>query len=160
MENGKTFGFVSDSYVKYADVVFGGKPITIMVRITGWKHAAIYPPMIMFKNNSLSYPIRGVAENVPDVIYRTSPEVWVDSKVFVEWLAVQREILIQSEERWRTLFVGNCSSHVENEDVKIRLQKLKTNLRKLIPCGTHFFKAAGSFPCKTKNFMEQAMEGL
>ena len=33
MDNRKTLGFVGDKHIKYADVVSGGDPITLMVRL-------------------------------------------------------------------------------------------------------------------------------
>lgn len=45
MENGKTFGFKGDPYVKYADVASGGDPITLMVRFSGGANARIKAPM-------------------------------------------------------------------------------------------------------------------
>ena len=78
MDNGKTLAFIGDKEVKYADVVSGGEPITMMVRITGGKNSMICPPMLIFKNQNRSYPIRGVADNVPGVCYRSSPRGWMD----------------------------------------------------------------------------------
>lgn len=69
MDNGKTLGFKGDNHVKYADVVSGGDPITMMVRLTGGPSARIEAPMLIFKNQNRLYPIRGVSDNVPGVCY-------------------------------------------------------------------------------------------
>lgn len=64
MDNGKTLGFIGDDQMKYADVVSAGEPIKMMVRISGGRGASIKPPMIIFKNNNRSYPVRGVPDTV------------------------------------------------------------------------------------------------
>lgn len=50
MDNGRTLGFKGEQEVKYADVVSGGDPITLMVRLTGGKNARIETPFLIFKN--------------------------------------------------------------------------------------------------------------
>lgn len=71
MDSGKTLGFIGDNDVKYGDVVSGGDPITMVVRLTGGKNAMIQKPMLIFKNQSRSYTIRGVADNIGGVSYRS-----------------------------------------------------------------------------------------
>lgn len=44
MNNGKKIGLIGDQYVKYAAVVSGGEPITMMVRLSGGVQATIHPP--------------------------------------------------------------------------------------------------------------------
>ena len=141
LDNGKTRGFIGDNHVKYADVVSGGEPITMMLRITGGRRALMQPPMLIFKNNSRSHPIRGVPDDVPEVSYRSSPKGWMDAHTWKEWLTEPRVIPIQSGETWRTLFVDNCVSHVEDEIGSGHLKKLKTLLRKLVPAATDLVQA-------------------
>lgn len=57
MDNGRTLGFCGENIIKYAGFVSGGDPITMMVRITGGKHASIQPPQLIFQNASRSNPI-------------------------------------------------------------------------------------------------------
>lgn len=44
--------FIGDKEVKYVDKVSSGKPIMMMVRITGERNVTVCPPMLIFKNRS------------------------------------------------------------------------------------------------------------
>lgn len=145
MDNGKTLAFIGDKEVKYADVVSGGEPITMMVRLTGGKNASIQPPMIVFKNQSRSYPIRGLQDNVPGVCYRSSPKGWMDYKTWIEWLSEPRAIKKKVNGKKRTLFVDNCSSHVQNDYVTSLLTSINTELEKFPPQATDLVQPADSF---------------
>lgn len=57
--------FIGDKNIKYTDVLSGGEPITMMVRISGGHRATIHPPMIIFKNLKRSYPVRGSKDSMP-----------------------------------------------------------------------------------------------
>eukprot|EP00171_Calliarthron_tuberculosum_P021226 IDg21226t1 len=74
MDNGKTLGFCGAMEVKYGDVMSGGDPITTTIRLTGGLAAMIQPPMLIFRNKTRSYPIRGVPDDLPGVCYRTGPK--------------------------------------------------------------------------------------
>lgn len=50
MDNRKKLGILGKNDVKYADFVYGGETITMMVRLSGGTHAAIHLPMPIFKN--------------------------------------------------------------------------------------------------------------
>lgn len=145
MDSGKTLGFIGDNHVKYADVVSGGDPMTMMVRISGGVNAMIHPPMIIFKNGNRSYPIRGIPDNVPGVCYRSSPKGWMDSTVWKEWLSEPRAIRNMDGENSRALFVDNCSSHGCNDDVEVALQRINTKLYKLPANATDLVQPADSF---------------
>ena len=80
MDNGRTLGFCGDEDIKYVDFVSEGEPITMMVCITGGKHALVEIIMLIFQNAKHSHPIRGVPDNVPGVCYRSSPKDWMDSE--------------------------------------------------------------------------------
>lgn len=145
MDNGKTLGMIGDNDVKYADVVSGGEPITMMVRLSGGRHAAIHPPMLIFKNVNRSYPIRGVEDSVPGVCYRASPKGWMDSQVWSAWLSDTRAITALPAQRQRILYVDNCSSHVFNPTIESQLANIRTTLRKLPPNATNLVQPADSF---------------
>ena len=55
MDNGRTLGFRGDDNVKYADVVSGGVGMTMVVRLTGGPHAAICPPFMIFRTQSVVF---------------------------------------------------------------------------------------------------------
>lgn len=141
MDNGRTLGFIGDNDVKYADVVSGGEPITMVVRLTGGVNASIQPTMLIFKNQARSYPIRGVVDDVPGVSYRSSPKGWMDSRVWPEYISSLKKKGVRS----RQLFVDNCSSHVEDEEVNSRLTSTNTILRKLPANATDIAQACDSF---------------
>lgn len=144
-DNGKTLGFIGDNHVKYADVVSGGEPMTMMVRISGGVHATIHPPMIIFKNDKCSYPIKGVPDTVPGVCYRTSKKGWMDSVKWMEWLLEARAIHRMHGDQRRSLFVDNCPSHGLSDEVNEALKTINTVLYKLPPNATDLVQPADSF---------------
>lgn len=145
MDNGKTLGFIGDNDVKYLDVVSGGEAITMMVRISGGPNATILPPMLVFKNASRSYPIRGVPDNVPGVTYRSSPKAWMDRKVWAEWFSEPRTFTPRVDGHTRLLFVDNCSSHAVDADLQAMLLRLRTDIHKFPPNATDLVQPADSF---------------
>ena len=145
MDNGKTLGFVGDKHVKYADVVSGGDPITMMVRLSGGRYAQIYPPMIIYKSQMRSNPIRGEPDNVPGVCYRSSPKGWMDGRVWHDWLCEPRAISALPSERQRVLYVNNCSSQSEGPRAAQCLREINTTMQKLPPNSTYLTQPADSF---------------
>ena len=145
MDNGRTLGFAGDNNVKYADVVSGGEGMTMVVRITGGPYARIEPPMIIFCNSKRSYPIKGVADNVPGVSYRTQPKGWMDREVFVQWLQNERAIRADPLGRKRVIFLDNCGGHNETIQAQRALQKLNATIRFLPPNSTDLCQPAYSF---------------
>ena len=89
----------------------------MMVRVTGGVHARIEAPMPIFQNPNCSYPIRGVPDDVAGVCYRSGRKGRMDGRVFAEWLAEPRAIRRDIYGQNRTLFVDNCSEHIETEAV-------------------------------------------
>lgn len=147
MDNGKTLGLKGDRHVKYADVVSGGDPITMMVRLTGGPNARIDPPILIFKNDNRSYPIRGVPDNVPGVCYRSQPKGWMDGELLREWLSEPRAIEALPMRRQTVLYVDNCSSHNNsnnNSRVQRCLHSIRTTMQKFPPNATHLVQPADS----------------
>ncbi|CDF38688.1 unnamed protein product [Chondrus crispus] len=144
MDSGRTIGLRGDENVKYAYVVSGDERITMMVRITGGPHACI-APMLVFKNENCSYPIRAVPDTVPGVCYRSGKKGWMDNRVFQEWLSEPRAIRALQNTQRRVLFVDNCSGHNENESVQKCLGEIKTELRKFPLNATDLVQPADSF---------------
>lgn len=60
--------------MKYVDLISGGEPVTMIVRLYGGGNAKIHPPMIAFKNINGPYLIRGVHDINPGLCYRSSPK--------------------------------------------------------------------------------------
>lgn len=145
MDNGRTVGMRGDEHVKYADVVSGDEGITMMVRVTGGARAAIQTPMLVFKNDNSSYPIRGVPDTVPGVCYRSGKKGWMDGRVFKEWLTEPRAIAALPGGRRRVLYVDNCSGHNTTPGVEEALKGINTELRKLPPNATDLVQPADSF---------------
>lgn len=69
-DNGRILGFFGNNVVKYADVVSSGQSMTLMVRISSGRRAIIEDPMMIFANADMSYPIRGLPDNVVGACYR------------------------------------------------------------------------------------------
>ena len=82
----KTIGLVVDEEFKYCNVVLGGQVMKMVLQMTGVPNAKIHPPMIIFENDACSYPIQGVNKDVLGLLYRSGPWVWIDKRVFTEWL--------------------------------------------------------------------------
>lgn len=57
MDNGEKLGFKGGTHMKYADLVSGGDPIILMVRLCGGLTAHIEAPMVISKNNNRFYLI-------------------------------------------------------------------------------------------------------
>jgi hypothetical protein len=145
MDNGKTLGFRGDDDVKYADVVSGGESMTLVVRITGGVDAHIEAPMIIFQNPGRSYPIQGVADDIPGVCYRTGPKGWMDRTVFPQWLMERRAYQPDLYGRTKTVFLDNCGGHNSTPDLEAALDRTRTKLAFLPPCSTDLCQTADSF---------------
>ena len=87
MDNGRTLSFSGESEVKYADVVSGGEGVTIMVRLSGGRDARVQNTFMVFKNSSRSYPIRGVPDDIPGILYGSGQKGWMDTKIIPQWLS-------------------------------------------------------------------------
>jgi len=128
MDDGKTLSVIGSQDVRYADVSSGGVGMTMVVRITGGRDASIQPPLMIFENNSRSYPIRCVADDVPGVSYRTGPKGWMDQQVFLQWLSEPRAIKKDTYGRKRTIFLDNCSGHNSNFQQLQQLNAINSEL--------------------------------
>lgn len=86
MDNGRMLGFRGDDAVKYADVVFGGLGMTMVVRVSGGSNGIIHSPFMIFQNDKCSYLIRGCLDNVLGVSYRTTKKGFMTGIIWNEWL--------------------------------------------------------------------------
>ena len=71
MDNGRTLDIRREQVIKYTDVVFEEEVMTSVVQVTRGVRAKIKAPMVIFTNSNKSYPIRGIADNIPQVIYQS-----------------------------------------------------------------------------------------
>lgn len=85
VDDGRTMGLRGDDEVRYANVVFGGEGMKMMVRISGGNRTLFEIPFMILKNNHSNYPIQGVPDVIPGVCYRNGPKEWIDRRVMVEW---------------------------------------------------------------------------
>ena len=85
VDNGRTLGFRGDSTVRYAEVVFGGDSMTMVIQISGGRWAMIEAPMLIFTNTNENYPIRGLEDNVLGMYYRMGPKGWMDQTIFPQY---------------------------------------------------------------------------
>lgn len=145
MDNGKSLGFKTEEHIKYEDVVSGGYPITMIVRITEGPSAIIETPMVIFKNRNRFYPIRGIHDDVPGVCYRTGPKDWMDKTVFKEWVSEPRAIKALPSDRQRILFVDNYRAHKVHKNTNSRHQNIRTTLQKFLQNSTHLIQPADKF---------------
>jgi hypothetical protein len=56
-DNGRTFGFKGDKYVKYVEMVSCGIGMTMVVKVTGGQGTKITAPFVMFQNPKSKYSI-------------------------------------------------------------------------------------------------------
>lgn len=55
--NNRTLGFAGESEIEYADVVSGGKYLTMVIRLGGGRDARFQCPFMVFTNRNCSYLI-------------------------------------------------------------------------------------------------------
>lgn len=84
LNNGGTLSMKGDVDFKFSDVFNGDQGMTMMVMLGGGSKSSIGVPFMIFQNPNSSYPILGVADNIPGVVYRSGPRCWMDSRVFCE----------------------------------------------------------------------------
>ena len=145
MDNGSTLGFTGDEEVKYADVVSGGEGMNMLVRLSGGRDATIEPPFMVFKNKDRNYPMRGTADNIPGVAYRTGPKGWIDTTVLPQWIRERRVMWRLPDGRKRVLFLDNCSGHNQTEEQISAFLEINTELRYFPPNTTHLLQPCDSF---------------
>lgn len=58
-----------DEFVKYADVVSGSDGMTMMLMLGRCTHSTITTPIMVFQNPTCNYPIKGISDSVPGVIF-------------------------------------------------------------------------------------------
>nr|CCA17904.1 predicted protein putative [Albugo laibachii Nc14] len=101
--NGRTFGFVGEKQIKYADVVSGGEGIMMVVRLSSGPGARILPMMIIFTNQESSHPIRGVPDSTLGACYRSGPKGEMTNRTFHDYLGEWRAMMSDGHGR-RNLF--------------------------------------------------------
>jgi hypothetical protein len=100
---------------------------------------------MIFTNENCSYPIRGVADNIGGVCYRSGKKGWMDQRVFREYLGERRAIWGDLQGRVKTLYVDNCSGHLSDEECTEELSKINTRIRFLPANATDLCQPADSF---------------
>jgi hypothetical protein len=65
-DNGRTLGFRGNTHVKYADVVWGGESMTLVVRSPGGRRYAIEDLMLIFTSVGRSFPMKSIPDNISD----------------------------------------------------------------------------------------------
>lgn len=117
MKRPRILGFRGEGTLKYADVVSGGESMTLVLRISGGANAKLHPAFLIFQNDRRSHPIRGVADDVPGVSYRSSPKGWMDRVTFKEYMKEPRAISPHPYGRKQHLFLDNCTSHIPDPEL-------------------------------------------
>ncbi|KAK1948488.1 hypothetical protein P3T76_000777 [Phytophthora citrophthora] len=141
-DNGKTLGFCGDDTVKNADAVSGGEGMTMVVRISGGASAHIHPPMMIFTNSEGKYPIQGVPDKTPGVCYRSSKKGWMTQKLFREYLKERRAIRADVRGRKKTVYLDNCSGHLDVSECRAELDAINSDLKFPPPPRTRLISAS------------------
>lgn len=144
-DNGKTLGFSGETSIKYADVVSGGEGMTMVVRISGGPSARVHPPLMIFMNAAGNYPIHGVPDKTPGVCYRSSKKGWMTQKLFREYLKEKRAIRADPHGRKKTIYLDNCSGHLEANECEAELDGINSTLKFFPPNATDLCQPADSF---------------
>ena len=145
MTDGKTFGFTNDGHVRYVYVTSGSERMTMILRFSRGRNPMIETQMMIFKNKVRNYLIRGVPDNIPEVVYRTGPKGWMDSTNMLAWLRELRAINPLSDHRFRTLFIDNCSGHNLTKAILGPAENICTNIRYFPPNTTDELQPCDSF---------------
>jgi hypothetical protein len=145
MDNGRTLGFRRNTTVKYADVIFGGNNMIMVVRISRRCRSLIEAPMLIFTNRNSRYPIRGLDDNIPRVSYKTRPKGWMDQALFPEYFLEPHAFQPDLHGRIKVIWVDNYSSHRITLRLTIVLIEKQIVLRFLPPCCTHLCQSADTF---------------
>lgn len=120
----------------------------MVVRLYGGNNAVINPTMLIFRNKSRSYPIRGFPDDVPGVCYRSSPKAWMDGVTWRVWMTEPRALpKVNNDKKW-LIYVDNCSSHKIDGDVPELLEKSSTEICKFPAQANELVKEADSFVIK------------
>ena len=88
----------------------------MVLRMTDGPNAKIHPPMMIFENNTCSYPIRGVNKDVPGVSCRSGPWRWMDKRVFMELRKEKNYCYTNDDGLEKKLYMENWSGHVDTLD--------------------------------------------
>ena len=110
-DKGRTLGFMGNEEFKHADVASGGEGMNTLERLSRGVEANIKNPVMLFKIQGESYPIRDVLDNVPSVSYRSGPKGWMDTQIMHQWLQERRVITAFPSGRKRILYIDSCSGH-------------------------------------------------
>lgn len=139
MERQKMLAEKGTTCVKALEVVSGSKGFS-GVLVLGEE---ILPSMVIFQNDLRSYPIRGIADDIDGITYRSAPKGFMDQRVMADFL--------RSNKIWGTnrkkihLWCDNYGSHEKQvnlaRSVNIELHFLPRN-------STHLTQPADSFVIK------------
>ena len=83
----------------------------MMVWISGGCNARVEVLMLVFRNSNSSCPIRGVADNVSGVSYRSASNGSMDRRVFENWRKEPKAMRRLLNGKKRIIFVNKCSGH-------------------------------------------------
>ena len=145
MDNGRTLGFHGDTIVKYAEVVSGGDSMTMVIRILGGRRSMIEASMLILTNPNISYPIRGLDDNIPGVCYRTGPKGWMDQTLFSDYFVKPRAFQSDVHGRSKFIWVDNCTGHNMTPRLSTVLEANNAILKYLPPCSTHLCQSTDTF---------------
>ena len=101
--------------------------------------------MIIFKNKDRNYLICGLEENVLGICNWTQPKVWMDGRVFLEYIEEKRENPPDQYGRLKTIYVENCSGHNDTPTSTAALERLNIAIRELPPNATNLCQPADYF---------------
>ena len=143
MDNRRTLGFSGESVVKYADAVWGGEGMTIVLRISRGRNARIEARFMGFKNSGRPYPIHSLPDNFPGISYRSGPKGWMETAVMSQWLS-EKSLYCSANGRRRILYVDHHSEHNQTPQPVQSLAGINTELRYFPPNLTDYIQPCDS----------------
>ena len=145
MDNGRTLGICGEQVIKYVDVVFRGEAMTLVVWVIERVRAEIKAPMVIFTNSNKSYPVRGVADNIPRVTYCNEPKDWMDTTLFAKYFAGARCYQRDPYGHIGHVWCDNSSNHNTTPALQNILAQKNTHLCYLLACSTSLIQPANQF---------------
>lgn len=133
MDNERSFGFLGESSINYAELSNGSDSFTVVPIVRGDVNACIESIMVIFKNAHSNHLIQGVSDELNNVAYRSGPKGWMDRRVFNECFQVERFIQADSDGEDQIVFIDNAPAHQQTEQLAHSLENINTSLMTFTP---------------------------
>ena len=125
-DDGRCLAFVGTSRITFAQIASAGKGFTVCLRVSGGVDCKIEVPLVIFQNESESYPIAVLPDTVNGIAYRPQRKGWMTQSLFAEYFCEPRVIPCLSNELSRHLWVDRCLLHSPTARLQQALESTRT----------------------------------